>query len=66
MRYRPPSTEANESDNAGHWALFWEVRELREVPEEERIPTGQFTAYGRRTAYRDNIAPEGPLLVEHP
>jgi len=66
MRFRPPSTGQNESDNAGHWAVFWEVRDLRRVDETEFIPTGQFTGHGKRRAYRDNFAPEGPLLVEHP
>jgi len=66
MRFRPPSTCQNESDNYGHWAVFWEVRELRRLPESEFIATRQFTGHGKRRTYRDNFAPEGPLLVEHP
>jgi hypothetical protein len=66
MQFRPPSTAQRESDNAGHWAVFWEVGELRRVPESEYIPIGQFTGYGKRRAYPVNFAPEGPLLVEHP
>jgi hypothetical protein len=66
MRFRPPTTEQNESDNAGHWAVFWEVRDLRRLDAEQFLPTGQFTGRGKKRAYRDNFAPEGPLLVEHP
>ena len=33
MRYRPPSTVKYPTDNQGHWAIFWEVEALRELPE---------------------------------
>jgi hypothetical protein len=66
MRFRPPSTAANPSDNKGHWALFWEVDSLRELKPEERIPTGQFVGYETGKAYKNNFVPEGPLLVAKP
>jgi hypothetical protein len=46
MRFRPPSTAINPSDNKGHWAIFWEVDSLLELEPEKRIPTGQFIGYG--------------------
>ena len=66
MKFRPRTTEQYETDNAGYWAVFWEVTDLRRLPEDRYIPTGRFTGHGRRKPYRDNIAPEGPLIVELP
>lgn len=66
MRFRPPSTAKNPADNKGHWAVFWEVDQLRELKPEERMPTGQLTGYGSAKAYKKNFVPEGPLLVINP
>lgn len=66
MKYRPPSTSHYPSDNLGHWAVFWEVTELRELSPSERMTVGRFTGFGKKKAYGNNFPPEGPLLVEHP
>ena len=46
--------------------MFWELDSLERIPEEERIHVGEFTPYGNKKAYGHAIAPEGPLLIEHP
>ncbi|MFL6448804.1 MAG: hypothetical protein ACJ746_14105 [Bryobacteraceae bacterium] len=32
MRYRPPSTANYSSDNSGYWAVFWEIKDLHQLP----------------------------------
>ena len=66
MRFRPPSTARYLEDNQGHWAIFWEVEDLRELPPAERTRLAHFTAFNERRAYGHNFVPEGPLLIEHP
>jgi hypothetical protein len=65
MTYRPPSTANYPSDNKGHWAGFWEVKDLRKLGPEERIPTGQFVSFKSGKQYKNNFIPEGPLLVAY-
>jgi len=66
MRFRPPSTGKYPDDNLGHWAVFWEVEELRELSPEECIRTGEFCGFDKRNKYKRNFIPEGPIIVEHP
>lgn len=66
MRYRPPSTGKYPSDNEGHWAVFWEVQNLRQLPEGSRLRLADLAGFGKRRAYRRGFVPEGPLLIEHP
>ncbi len=66
MRYRPQSTEQYEADNRGHWAVFWEVEQLRELPPDDQIPTGEFWGLSRSGPYGRNFVPEGPILVHQP
>lgn len=66
MKFRPPSTRKYPDDNLGHWAIFWEVEALRELPPEARIPTGQFQGFGKPKPYKKNFVPEGPILVSRP
>lgn len=66
MRFRPESTASHPSDNSGYWAVFWEVEDLHELPEKERVPLAQFTGYDKKKAYGHAFPPEGPLLVKHP
>lgn len=66
MKYRPPSTAKYASDNLGHWAAFWEVADLQELLQAERLTVAQFTGFGKKKPYGTNFPPEGPLLVEHP
>jgi hypothetical protein len=66
MKFRPPSTGKYPSDNKGHWAVFWEVDQLRELAQEERISTGEFVGHSSGKAYKKNFIPEGPILVVRP
>lgn len=66
MRLRPPSTAKYIEDNLGHWAVFWEVGELRELSPKECIRTGDFCGFDKRKQYKRNFVPEGPIIVEHP
>jgi len=66
MTFRPPSTEKYPTDNAGYWAVFWELDSLEPVNPGERIHVSQFTPYGKKKAYGHAFSPEGPLLIEHP
>jgi len=65
MRFRPPSTAKYPSDNKGHWAVFWELDQLRELQTHERIPTGAFTGYKTGKQYKNNFVPEGPIIVTY-
>jgi len=66
MRFRPPSTAKYPEDNIAYWAVFWEVTELHELSEAERIPVSHFTGFGKPKPYKVGFIPEGPLLIEHP
>lgn len=66
MRYRPPSTAKDPTDNAGYWALFWEAETLTELPKAERLAVADLPAFGQRKPYGHPFFPEGPMLIEHP
>lgn len=38
MTHRPPTTEQYTPDNQGYWAVFWRIRELRELPQAQQLP----------------------------
>ena len=61
-RYRPDSTRAE--DKTGHWAVFWEVVNLRRLP--TPIPVADFVGYRKQRQYRTNFVPEGPVIVHQP
>ena len=61
MKYRPLS-----NDNGGHWAVFWEVEDLQQLPKEQRIASASLTGFGKKKPYGHAFRPEGPLLIEHP
>jgi hypothetical protein len=63
MRFRPPSTGKHTGDNHGHWAIFWEVVNLRRLPIKEYILTGDFIGYEKIKPYTKNFVPEGPILI---
>lgn len=63
MRLRPPSTAKYPADNKGHWAVFWELDQIRELPAIERISTGDFVGHKTGKQYKKNFVPEGPLIV---
>lgn len=65
MRFRPPSTANHPDDNRGHWAVFWEVTELRLI-HPDPIPITRLRGLGKKKYYADSYVPEGPLLIEYP
>lgn len=64
MQYRPDSTKRYGTDNVGHWAVFWEVVELRQLKNEDSIPMNMFRGWQTRKNYVSSFVPEGPILVE--
>ncbi len=66
MQFRPPSTQKYANDSSGKWAVFWEVRDLRELEAKKRLSIASMTGFGKKKAYGSGFWPEGPLLIEHP
>ena len=64
MRYRPQTTTWPPSDNQGHWALFWEVAEPRELEPNDYIRIGSLFGYERPRKLLKNFVPHGPTIVE--
>ena len=52
------------NDNAGHWAVFWEVSDLREFAKDEAIPMNHFSGCRTEKKYAASFIPTGPLLVD--
>jgi hypothetical protein len=65
-RYRPPSTFEHESDNKGHWYIFWEVTGLRRLPADEVLLIEEMRGWQQKTRYSKFFVPEGPLIIEQP
>lgn len=63
LRFRPESSLQSETDNKGHWAIFWEVDQLQRLEGDARIPFTRFCSHGTGKAFKPNFIPEGPLLV---
>ena len=66
MLYRPSSTKRYANDNSGYWAVFWEVEDLRRLPENEHMSPAEFTGFEKAKQYQHPFPPEGPILIEHP
>jgi hypothetical protein len=66
MQFRPASTEKYPSDNKGHWAVFWEVDQLRELSASERLRVSEFESWAGTKPCKSNFIPRGPLLVISP
>jgi hypothetical protein len=64
LTHRPQSTVQYPLDNAGHWAAFWHVRDLRELPLEKRITIGKIGTV--KGGWRKDAPPRGPELVALP
>lgn len=65
MKFRPASTESNQSDNLGFWAVFWEVSKLTRLPDQEQIEVN--TIQGQNGNYfKPGFVPEGPIIVQTP
>jgi hypothetical protein len=64
MKHRPPSTSLNEGDNHGHWAVFWHVAHLTELPKDCHMPISDVETVNG--GWRKNAPPRGPELVAVP
>ncbi|MBB4095523.1 hypothetical protein [Brucella pecoris] len=64
MAHRPPTTGQYASDNRGHWAVFWHVRDLRELPAAQRLPISAIQTV--KGGWRKSAPPRGPELVAMP
>lgn len=61
-KFRPTST--HESEDEGHWSVFWEVTDLRRLDPADAVPMNRFQGVDKSKRYVSNFKPEGPLLVE--
>jgi hypothetical protein len=66
FKYRPVSTAQYEADNYGHWYVFWEVRDLRELEPTEQILISNLKAADQKSKLAKNFIPRGPIVVEAP
>lgn len=64
MTHRPPTTGQYGLDNQGHWAVFWHVRDLRELPPEQQLPISAIQMI--KGGWRKSAPPRGPELVATP
>lgn len=64
MKHRPPTTGQYTSDNQGHWAVFWHVKELFELPKAQQMPISAVQTI--KGGWRKNAPPRGPELVAAP
>lgn len=64
LSHRPPTTGQYGSDNQGHWAVFWHVRELRELSPDQRLPISAIQTV--KGGWRKSAPPRGPELVAMP
>jgi len=63
MRYRPPTTAKYPDDNAGHWAVFYHVADLKKLPKEERIGIPGLYPFGKSKPYGKATKIEHPVIV---
>jgi hypothetical protein len=64
MAHRPPTTGQYEGDNQGHWAVFWHVQRLIELPPAHRLPISSIQTI--KGGWRKDAPPRGPELVATP
>jgi hypothetical protein len=64
MAHRPPTTGQYTSDNQGHWAVFWHVCDLHELPAAQRLPISAIQTV--KGGWRKTAPPRGPELVATP
>ena len=65
-RLRTPEMLEHPADRIGHWGVYWEVKNLRKLKEEEFIPIGNLHGPDRVKFYKKNFIPRGPVIIEHP
>ena len=64
MTFRPPTTADYPADNKGHWAIFWHVEGLHELPKLKQLPIKKIQGF--KGGWRKNAPPRGPELVTLP
>lgn len=64
MKHRPPTTGQYGADNKGHWAVFWHVKDLIELPHSQRLPISAVQTV--KGGWRKDKPPRGPELVAMP
>lgn len=60
-KFRPSSTESDTPT----WAVYWEVRDLKELPEADQIRIPSLRGFRKKSNYQPFV-PEQPLLIEYP
>jgi hypothetical protein len=61
MSHRPPTTVTDSKD---HFAVFWHVRDLVELPKDQRLPISAVPTV--KGGWRKGAPPRGPDLVATP
>ena len=64
MDHRPPTTGQYPTDNKGHWAVFWHVRQLSPLLAKARFSISKLQTV--KGGWRKNAPPRGPELVAVP
>lgn len=64
MKHRPSTTAQYATDNNGHWAVFWHVKDLTELPRDQLRPISDFQTI--KGGWRKDKPPRGPELVAIP
>jgi len=62
MKYRPKSTASDTNDSD----VFWEVKDLKPLPPEERILVARLSGLDKMKKYSPAFAPRRLLLIKHP
>ena len=62
MKYRPESTEDYESDNKGHWAIFWEVQNLKPLAPTDHVALSNLRNFSTKKPCPK--IPRSPQIVE--
>lgn len=65
MKHRPKSMAKYANDVSGYWAVFWHVKDLKPLPEDEHQPISSLKSHAS-SKYRLNAPPRGPEIVARP
>jgi len=66
MTFRPSSTAKYRKDNSGHWAVFWEVDDLRKLAVEQQVRIDGLKSGTSGKPLASGYRPEGPIVVFNP
>ena len=61
-RFRPPFAQTDKPT----WAVFWEIRDLIELPDSDYIPMTSLRGLDKKFDYSLRNGTHGPLLIEYP